>query len=104
VKKIKKKDLNRLLKKNVTDANISNFVNFEDNVNLDSIKVNEVDKMAEIRTCNNNGTCGLTSYGSNIANAYDKLVSNPSYANRNSCKSYNLTGYSNNDDNIYGKI
>jgi hypothetical protein len=99
-----KEDVKRLLNKNVVDANISNFVNFENNVNLDSIKVNEVDKMAEIRTCEN-GTCGLKSYGSSIANAYDKLVSNPSYANRNNgCKSYNLTGVSDSGDNMYANV
>ena len=99
-----KEDVKRLLNKNIVDANISNFVNFENNVNLDSIKVNEVDKMAEIRTCET-GTCGLKSYGSSIANAYDKLVSNPSYSNRNNgCKSYNLTGVSDSDDNMYANV
>jgi hypothetical protein len=57
----------------ITQANISNFVNFENNVYQNSIGETQVDKMAEIRT--NVGTCGLSEYGTTIAQVYDNLLS-----------------------------
>ena len=87
----KKIDEDRMLKKNISDANVSNYVNFENNVYQNSIGVTPVDKMAEIRTCTS-GTCGLKSYGKNINNAYDKLLNTPAYTDRNSCNPNSITG------------
>ena len=56
----------------ITQANVSNFVNFENNVYQNSIGETSVDKMAEIRT--SVGTCGLNDYGTTIAQVYDNLL------------------------------
>ena len=88
---VKTADEARLKKMNQIDANVSNYVNFENNVYQDSIGDNAADKIAEIRSCTN-GTCGLKSYGSSIANAYDKLTGNTSYTSRKNCNPYELTG------------
>jgi len=63
-------------KKKITNNNVSNFVNFENNVYQNSIGETSVDKMAEIRT--NIGTCGLKDYGTTIADIYDNLLSTTS--------------------------
>ena len=63
-------------KKKITSNNVSNFVNFENNVYQNSIGETSVDKMAEIRT--NIGTCGLKDYGTTIADIYDNLLSTAS--------------------------
>ena len=47
--------------------------------------------MAEIRTCQT-GTCGLKSYGTSIANVYDKLLNTPFYTNKKSCNPDAITG------------
>jgi len=92
-KNVKIADEERLKKMNITDANVSNYVNFENNVYQDSIGVSAADKINEIRTCQDaNGTCSLKDYGTSIANAYDKLTANPAYTSRNSCDPYQLTG------------
>jgi hypothetical protein len=83
----------RLKKSNIIDANTSNYVNFKNNVNQDSIGETAPDKINEIRTCQDaNGTCKLSDYGTSIATAYDKLTNNPSYTARNNCNSYQLSG------------
>ncbi len=89
----KKADSKRLDQKNYTNANVSNFVDFENNVYLNSIGETPVDKMAEIRTSQcASGTCGLQSYGKSIANVYDKLLDTPAYTNRASCDPNAITG------------
>jgi hypothetical protein len=86
-------DAQRMDKKNISDANVSNFVDFENNVYLNSIGETPVDKMAEIRTSEcKSGTCGLQSYGKSIANVYDKLLDTPAYTNRASCDPNAITG------------
>lgn len=91
---VKMADKARLKKMNLIDANVSNYVNFENNVYQDSNGGESApDKINEIRTCQDAyGTCSLKDYGTSIANAYDKLTANPSYASRNSCNPYQLTG------------
>lgn len=90
---LKKADEARLKKVNLIDANISNYVNFENNVYQNSIGETSPDRINEIRTCQDvNGTCSLKNYGTSIANVYDKLTTNPSYNLRNSYNSYQLTG------------
>ena len=90
---VKMADEARLKKMNQIDANVSNYVNFENNVYQNSIGESAPDKINEIRTCQDAyGTCSLKDYGSSIANAYDKLTANPAYTSRNSCNPYQLTG------------
>ena len=72
-KDIQAMDNDVLNQQQITQANISNFVNFENNVYQNSIGETQVDKMAEIRT--NVGTCGLSEYGTTIAQVYDNLLS-----------------------------
>ncbi len=89
----KEADAQRMDKKNISDANVSNYVDFENNVYLNSIGETPVDKMAEIRTSEcKSGTCGLQSYGKSIANVYDKLLDTPAYTNRASCDPNAITG------------
>lgn len=85
-------DKKRLQQLKLTDANISNFVNFSENVNLNSEGETPVDKMAEIRTCTT-GTCNLQDYGKSIQSIYDNLLNTPSYVNKSKCDPYQLTGY-----------
>jgi hypothetical protein len=84
----------RLKKMNLIDANVSNYVNFENNVYQDSNGGESApDRINEIRTCQDaNGTCSLKDYGTSIANVYDKLIATPSFTSRNSCNPYQLTG------------
>jgi len=90
---VKIADEARLKKMNLIDANVSNYVNFENNVYQDSVGESAPDRINEIRTCqDSNGTCSLKDYGSSIANAYDKLTANPAYTSRNNCNPYQLTG------------
>lgn len=90
---VKMADEARLKKMNLTGANVSNYVNWENNVYQDSIGESAPDRINEIRTCQDAyGTCSLKDYGSSIANAYDKLTANPSYTGRNNCNPYQLTG------------
>lgn len=90
---IKMADDARLKKMGLIDANVSNYVNFENNVYQDSVGESAPDKINEIRTCADaNGTCSLKDYGTSIANAYDKLTANPAYTSRNDCNPYQLTG------------
>jgi hypothetical protein len=91
---VKQADQARLKKMGQIDANVSNYVNFENNVNQDSNSgESAADKINEIRTCQDaNGTCSLKDYGTSIANAYDKLTGNLAYTSRNSCNPYQLTG------------
>ena len=91
---VKMADEARLKKMNKIDANVSNYVNFENNVNLDSNGGESApDRINEIRTCQDaNGTCSLKDYGTSIANVYDKLTANPAFTSRNSCNPYQLTG------------
>jgi hypothetical protein len=89
-------DRKRLDQMKVTNANLSNTVNFEDNVYLNSIGETQVDKMAEIRTGCATGTCGLKDYGKSIKNVYDNLLNTPVYNNRKSCDPYQLTGINEN--------
>ena len=85
-------DAKRLFQQNVSNANVSNYVDFENNVMLNSTGgETQVDKLAEIRTCVS-GTCGLSSYGKSIANVYDKLLDTPAYTNRASCDPNAITG------------
>ncbi len=85
-------DEQRLFKQNVSNANVSNYVDFENNTMLNSTSgETQVDKLAEIRTCVS-GTCGLTSYGKNVANVFDKLLQTPAYTNRASCAPNLITG------------
>ena len=98
-------DSNRILQKKVTLNNIDNFTDFKNKINQNSIGETSVDKMAEIRG-NNNSTCGLTSYGKTIHNVYDKLMTSPSYNNKNTCDSSKINGiYDNNiSTDIYEKV
>lgn len=90
---VKMADDARLKKMGLIDANVSNYVNFENNVYQDSVGESAPDKINEIRTCvDANGTCSLKDYGTSIANAYDKLTANPAYTSRNNCNPYQLTG------------
>ena len=90
---VKMADEARLKKMNLIDANVSNYVNFENNVYQDSVGESAPDKINEMRTCvDANGTCSLKDYGTSIANAYDKLTANPAYTSRNNCNPYQLTG------------
>lgn len=85
-------DAKRLFQQNVSDANVSNYVDFENNIMLNSTGgETQVDKLAEIRTCVS-GTCGLSSYGKSIANVYDKLLDTPAYTNKASCNPNAITG------------
>ena len=85
-------DESRLFKQNVSNANVSNYVDFENNTMLNSTSgETQVDKLAEIRTCVS-GTCGLTSYGKNIGSVFDKLLETPAYTNRASCDPNMITG------------
>jgi hypothetical protein len=85
-------DEERLFKQNVSNANVSNYVDFENNTMLNSTSgETQVDKLAEIRTCVS-GTCGLTSYGKNIGSVFDKLLETPAYTNRASCDPNMITG------------
>jgi hypothetical protein len=91
---VKQADQARLKKMGKIDANVSNYVNFENNVYQDSNGgESAADRINEIRTCQDAyGTCSLKDYGTSIANAYDKLTANPAYTSRNSCNPYQLTG------------
>lgn len=91
---VKIADEARLKKMGKIDANVSNYVNFENNVYQDSNGGESApDRINEIRTCQDAyGTCSLKDYGTSIANAYDKLTANPAYTSRNSCNPYQLTG------------
>lgn len=90
---VKIADEARLKKMGLIDANVSNYVNFENNVYQDSVGESAPDRINEIRTCQDAyGTCSLKDYGSSIANAYDKLTANPAYTSRNNCNPYQLTG------------
>lgn len=90
---VKIADEARLKKMGLIDANVSNYTNFKNNVYQDSIGDTAPDRINEIRACQDaNGTCGLKDYGSSIATAYDKLITNPSYTSRNNCNPYQLTG------------
>ncbi len=71
-REVQEMDDNIVRQKKIRDSNVSNFVNFENNVYQNSIGETQVDKMAEIRT--NVGTCGLNNYGTTIAQIYDNLV------------------------------
>ncbi len=86
-------DEQRMFQKEYTNANVSNFVDFENNVYQNSIGETSVDKLAEIRSgaCAS-GTCGLQSYGKSIANVFDKLLDTPAYTNRASCNPNAITG------------
>lgn len=86
-------DEQRLKQMFKTSANVSNYVNFENNVYQNSIGETPVDKINEMRACvDNMGTCGLKDYGDTIAHAYDKLLANPSYTSRGNCNPYQLSG------------
>jgi len=100
---MKMKDRERAQKMKLTNANLSNTVNFEDNVYLNSIGETPVDKMAEIRTCAT-GTCGLKDYGKSIQNVYDNLLDTPVYNKRGACDPYQITGINENQfgDNFAG--
>ena len=87
----KTEDKERRFNKKVTDANISNYVDFENNVYQNSIGETPVDKMAAIRTCET-GTCGLRDYGVSIANVYDNLISTPFSTAPKSCDPSSITG------------
>ena len=90
---VKVADEARLRKMRKSDANVSNYVNWENNVYQNSIGESAPDRINEIRTCQDaNGTCSLKNYGSSIATAYDKLTANPAYTSRNDCNPYQLTG------------
>ena len=91
---IRMADETRFKKMNQINANVSNYVNFENNVYQDSNGGESApDRINEIRTCQDAyGTCSLKDYGTSIANAYDKLTANPAYTSRNSCNPYQLTG------------
>ena len=85
-----KVDQERALHQDIANANVSNFVNFENNVYQNSVGETSVDRMAEIRT--STGTCGLRSYGKSIAQVYDNLVDIPTYQNRDSNNVDNISG------------
>jgi hypothetical protein len=87
----KNEDKERKFHKKVTDANISNFVDFENNVYQNSIGETPVDKMAAVRTCET-GTCGLRDYGVSIANVYDNLLSTPFSTDPKSCDPSLISG------------
>jgi hypothetical protein len=87
----KKQDIERFENMRKTDANVSNFVNFENNVYQNSIGLTQVDKIAEIRT-SENPTCELKAYGNSISDAYDKLVATPTYTLKDSCVPYTISG------------
>ena len=90
---VKIADESRLRAMRKSDANISNYVNWENNVYQNSIGESAPDRINEIRTCQDAyGTCSLKNFGSSIATAYDKLIENPSYTSRNNCNPYQLTG------------
>jgi len=89
-------DRERLQKMKVTNANLSNYVNFEDNVNLNSIGETQVDKLAQFRSSCATGTCGLKDFGKSIKNVYDNLLSTPAYKERKACDPYQLTGINEN--------
>ncbi len=90
---VKMADQARLKKMGLIDANISNYVNFENNVYQDSVGESAADKLNEIKACSDaNGTCSIKDYGTSIANAYDKLTANPAYTSRNNCNPYQLSG------------
>ena len=72
-KEVQDMDNDIIKQKKIRDGNVSNFVNFENNVYQNSVGETSVDKMAEIRT--NIGTCGLNNYGTTIAQVYDNLLS-----------------------------
>lgn len=92
-KKTQIADEQRLKQMFKTSANVSNYVNFENNVYQNSIGETPVDKINEMRACvDNMGTCGLKDYGDTIAHAYDKLLANPSYTSRGNCDPYQLSG------------
>lgn len=83
----------RLKKLNLIDANVSNYANFNNNVNQDSIGESAPDRINEIRACQDAfGTCRLSDFGTSIATAYDNLMANPAYTSRNNCDPYQLTG------------
>lgn len=85
-------DEQRLFQQNVSNANVSNYVDYNNNTMLNSTSgETQVDKLAEIRTCVS-GTCGLDSYGKNIASVYNKLLETPAYTNRASCDPDAITG------------
>ena len=98
-------DSNRILQKKVTSNNIGNFTDFKNKINQNSIGETSVDKMAEIRG-SENGTCGLRSYGKSIHNVYDKLMSSPSYDNKNTCELSKINGIYDNKipTDIYEKV
>ena len=87
----KKQDIERFESMKNNNANVSNFVNFENNVYQNSIGLTQVDKMAEIRT-SENPTCELRAYGNSISDAYDKLVATPTYTLKDSCVPYTISG------------
>lgn len=89
-------DRERLQKMKVTNSNISNYVNFEDNVNLNSIGESQVERLSQFRSECTTGTCNLKDYGKSIKNVYDNLLNTPAYKERNSCNPYELTGINEN--------
>jgi len=86
-----KTDSERIEKKKVTFGNVDSFVKFNDKHYQNSIGETPVDRMAEIKTCEN-GTCGLSSYGTSIHNVYDKLVSSSSSNYKKACNPDLITG------------
>lgn len=96
---MKMKDRERVQKMKLTNANLSNTVNFEDNVYLNSIGETSVDKIAEIRTECATGTCNFKDYGKSIQNVYDNLLDTPVYNKRGVCAPYQLTGLDLSQDN-----
>jgi hypothetical protein len=88
---ISKKDQELAKKKRVSFDNCNKFANFADYIDQNGVMGTSVDKLAEVRT-QDSATCGLKSYGKNISDVYDKLVSTPYMDFKKSCNLPNIGG------------
>jgi hypothetical protein len=88
---LKKKDEMLAQKKKVSFDNCNKFANFADYIEQNGVMGTSVDKLAEVRT-QDSATCGLKSYGKNISDVYDKLVSTPYMDYKKSCNLDNVGG------------
>lgn len=88
---LQKKDQELTKKKQVSFDNCNKFANFADYIEQNGVMGTSVDKLAEVRT-QDSATCGLKSYGKNISDVYDKLVSTPYMDYKKSCNLDNVGG------------
>jgi hypothetical protein len=77
--------------------NRNKFADFNDYIDRNGVMETSVDKIAELRTCNN-GTCGLNSYGKKVSDVYNNLLSTTYTEEKNKCVNGPVEGI--NDSNF----